>query len=138
MSETLKELDDLCDSLVDMKAVKDAQKDELAKTDKKLKEIEMKIVEVLEKHEKTEYSTPHGRFSIKGRTYYKMVDKDEAMQWLKDNGKFDDLASVNANTFSSYVNGVIEEKRNDGDFAFMPPGVEDTSSTYKGIKLLKR
>ena len=137
MSETLEELDAICASLVAIKAQKDLKKDELSVIDKELKSTEMKLVEILEKHDKTEYSTPDGRFSIKGRTYYKMVDKDEAMQWLKDNGKFDDLASVNANTFSSYVNGVIEEKRNEGDFSFMPPGVEDTSSTYKGIKLLK-
>ena len=138
MSETLKELDDLCAKLVTIQKHKEEQKEFLGEIEKELKTVEMKILDVLEKHDKTEYSTEYGRFSIKGRTYYKMIDKDQAMNWLKETGDFDALASVNAQTFSKHVNTIVEEKRNEGDFAYMPPGVEDSSSTYKGIKVLKK
>lgn len=132
----VEELDRLCEEAIKLKAIYE-EKDEAKKAaHKEFKAVEGKIINILEEHGKQENEGSFGKVKILATEYFKMSDKDEAMQWLKETGDFDALASVNAKTFSSHVKALVHEKRDsEGDFAWMPPGVEDATSQYKKLRI---
>lgn len=134
---TVEELDKLCQVYIEKteyKAKADKRMDEI-KAD--LKEAERAVLDALEQLDKTENEGSFGKVKLTQREYYKMVDKEKAMAWLKERGEFEHLVSVNANTFSSHVKKLVHEKRDEGDFIWTPPGVEDSTSDYKKVKIIK-
>ncbi len=67
-----------------------------------------------------------------------MVDKDQVFNWLREIGEFDNLATINAATFSSYTKRLVEDKRDQGDFVWVPPGVEDATTDYTYLKFTEK
>lgn len=135
MTITVEELDTLCAAFI-------AKKDYQKKSEKRLDEIkaetreaQSKVIAALEALNKTENEGGFGKVKISQREYYKMIDREQAMNWLKEVGEFDHLATVNAATFSSYVKGLVHDKRKDGDYVWVPPGVEDSTSDYTYLKI---
>jgi len=134
---TLEELDKLTTRVIELKEFKEKKDQEKKEAEKAFKTAQAELITALEAHGKTENEGDFGKVKLVTTEYYKMTDKDEAMGWLKDTGDFDALASVNARTFSSHVKQLIAEKRDEGDFVWMPPGVEDATSDYKYVRITK-
>ena len=133
----VEDLDTLCIELITQKEICENIEEKLDEAKEKYRLKQTEVIDALEKFEKTEMSGPYGKLKITQREYYKMTDKQAAMDWLKERGDFDNLVSVNANTMSSYVKSLIEEKRAEGDFCWVPPGITDSTSDYKTIKITR-
>lgn len=133
----VKELDTLCEEFIKLKEAKEKAEAEVEKIAAQLKVAQTALIAMFEKLDKDEYSGAFGKLKIAQREYYKMQDKEVVMNWLKETGDYDDLVTVNAQTFSSHVKGILEERRAAGDFAWLPPGVVDSTSDYKHLKLTK-
>jgi len=101
------------------------------------KAAELAVLDALEQLEKTENEGSFGKVKLTQREYYKMGDKEVVFDWLKERGEFEHLASVNANTFSSHVKKMVHEKREEGDYVWLPPGVVDSTSDYKKVKIVE-
>lgn len=134
---TVEELDNLCVILLEKVAYEDKAKKRMDEIKADTKAAETAVLEALESLDKTENEGSFGKVKITQREYYKMIDKEKAMAWLKERGEFEHLVTVNANTFSSHVKKLVHEKRDEGDFIWTPPGVEDSTSDYKKVKIIK-
>jgi len=134
MSITVEELDELCKDFLEKKEYQKKAEKRFNEIKAETKEAQTKVIAALQALDKTENEGPFGKVKIMQTEYYKMIDKEQAMGWLKENGEFDNLASVNARTFSSYVKGLVAEKRTANDFCWLPPGVEDATSDYTYLK----
>lgn len=135
MSITVQELDELCKTFIEKRDYRDKAKKRMDEIEAEVKEAQSKVIAALKELDKTENEGSFGKVKIMQREYYKMVDRESAMKWLKESGDFDALASVNAATFSSHVKGLVTEKRKEGDFVWLPPGVEDSTSDYTYLKV---
>jgi len=135
MSTTIEELDEMCRKVKELANIRDQKNEEKKEAEKTFQIAQQELITLLEKHGKTEYQTPEGKFKISAIERWKITNKDDAVTWLKDIGKFDDLASVNANTFSAFVKDLVHKKREEGDFVWCPPGVEDATTDYKKVKI---
>ncbi len=134
----VEELDGLCIELIALKEEVEATDNKLKETREKFRLKQTEVLAAMEKYDKTEMSGPYGKLKIQQREYYKMTDKEAALNWLKERGDFDNLVSVNANTMSSYVKQLVHAKREEGDFCWTPPGVTDSTSDYKTIKITRK
>jgi len=135
MSITVEELDNLCKVFLEKKAYQKKAEIRMDVIKTETKDAQTKVIAALRALDKTENEGPFGKVKITQREYYKMTDKEQAMAWLKEKGEFDHLASVNAATFSSYVKGIVSDKRQEGDYVWVPPGVEDATSDYTYLRI---
>jgi hypothetical protein len=131
---SIEELDALCEDYIKHKALEEEAKKTAKDAAALTKEKEKAVIQALEALDRAEYSGPFGKLGITQRRYYKMADKDQVFRWLKEKGDFEDLATVNAQTFSSYCKQLIDDKRSQGDFVWQPPGVEDATSDYTYLR----
>jgi len=134
---TVEELDALCAVYIE----KQAYQDKAEKRMKEIKEVtklaELAVLDALESLDKSENEGAFGKVKLTQREYYKMSDKEEVFDWLRGRGEFEALATVNAATFSSHVKKMVHDKRDEGDFVWLPPGVVDSTSDYKKVKIIK-
>lgn len=135
---SVKELDLLCSELKDLRTLKKEIKAKLDEVEKEYKSKQSEIIKLLEELGKTENEGSFGKVKVVQREYYKMNNKDEVFNWLRERGDFESLATVNANTFSSYVKKLVEQKREEGDFVWTPPGVEDATSDYTYLRISEK
>ena len=129
-----KELDRLCIELQQLGRVRDEKDADLEEAKKIYREAETNLLSILDSLDKSEYSGSFGKIKKSYRTYFKMQDKEKALSWLKERGEYENLVSVNANTFSAHVNAIVKEKRAQGDKIYLPPGVEDLTDDRAKIK----
>ncbi len=133
----VEELDKLCEEFITLREKKDAAKKVLESMEDSFKAKQAEVITALQALDKSENEGAFGKVKIVQTEYYKMVDRENALNWLKETGEYDNLVSVNARTFSSHVKGIIEQKREAGDFVWMPPGVEDSTSDYTYLRVSK-
>lgn len=138
MSMTVEELDRLCQEFIDKKEYEKKAEERMKEIKAETKEAQAKVIAALEEMDKTENEGAFGKVKIQQKEYYKCVDKHAAYSWLKERGEFDDLASVNANTLSSHIKGLVHEEHEKGNFDFMPPGMMDATSDYAFLRITKK
>lgn len=134
---TVEELDRLCQDFIAKKEYEKKADERFKEIKAETKEAQAKVIAALESLEKTQNEGSFGKVSLVQKEYYKCIDKEAAYNWLREQGQFEHLASVNANTLSSHIKGLVHEKRSEGDFAWMPPGMEDATSDYAYLKITK-
>jgi len=139
MSEqmTVEKLDALCIDFVNRKEYVKKCEDRLKEIKAECSEAQSKVIAALESFDKTENEGAFGKVKLTQREYYKCVDKEAAYNWLREQGHFEAMASINANTLSSHIKGLLKEKQSDGDFAWMAPGMEDATSDYAYLRITK-
>ena len=131
----VEELDKLCAEFIEKKEYQKKAQDRMDIIKEETREAQSALIAALKSFDKSENEGSFGKVKIMQREYYKMIDKEQAMAWLRETGDFDNLASVNAATFSSHVKGIVGEKRQAGDHVWVPPGVEDSTSDYTYLKV---
>lgn len=131
----ISELDALCEDFIKKKDYEKKAEERMKEIKKETKEAQAKVIAALEAFDKRMNEGSFGKVSIVQKEYYKCVDKEAAYNWLRERGEFEYLASVNANTLSSHIKGLVAEKQDQGDFEWIPPGMVDATSDYAYLKI---
>lgn len=123
---TLSEFEQLCDKVFEQKEVVDELKDTLKTENAALTALEENVMAYLEKYGKAKHAGRLGTLSLRVESYPavpKDPDKRAAFfAYLKKEGVFDGLITVNANTLKAYYKQEREAHEDDPNFAI--PGLE--------------
>lgn len=129
MSEvTVRDLDELTEQL----AKKEKLKAELAalvtQVNKEIMILEQKCTLHLKELERTEYSSPYGKVTIKEMWSVNLPDTPTAKKlffdWLRSREIFDKYATVNSRSLQSLFKVEWEEAKKTGNMNFSLPGIE--------------
>jgi len=132
---TVDELDRLCQVFIDKKLYEEKSKNRLKEISAETKEAQAAVIAALEELDKRENQGSFGKVSLRQRTYYKAVDKEAVYAWLRERGEYETLSSINAKTLSAHVRPIIDEARDNEDYVWLPPGMEDATSETAYLKI---
>lgn len=124
----LDELNTLHLELLELRKIKDEQKLVLATTDRKIDEIESKIIIGMESNELKSYKNKYGQLTISQRFSVKLPQSPEAWEifwsYLSENGIEEALKTVNHMKLNSWYREEMENAKARGDIDWHPPGLE--------------
>lgn len=133
MEVTIKELNELCTNMYELKAEALALSDQAKEKNKAVAVLQAKILDLFEEHDMTSHAGPFGkviktkRYSVKKPTTPE--DKQAFYGYLKEQGIFEDMISVHSSTLQSYVKQEIEAMESEGRLGWKPPGINDVGTT---------
>lgn len=138
---TLKGLTDMCNLLVEKRKVKDEISEKLKLVGEEISELEAKILNVMKENALPNYKGPFGTVSVKtNRTVAQpesLEKKLEFFEYLRSLGVFEEMVSVNSRTLSSWATKEIEEREKNGEFGWVPPGL-NAPNEYQSLSLRKK
>ncbi len=108
-----------------IKAKEDAHKAEIAEEKRKLEVIEAFLLQDMQAHGETSFSTTAGTAYVKTNEYLKVADKEVFMNWVKEQG------DLNFLTVSASKTQCLEFKENTGN---LPPGLNYTAVKEIGVR----
>lgn len=108
-----------------IKVKEDAHKAELAEMKRKLDVIEAYLLQDMNNHGETSFSTESGTAYVKTNEYLKVADKETFLAWVREQG---DLAFL---TVSASKTNCLEYRDNTGN---LPPGLNYTAVKEIGIR----
>jgi hypothetical protein len=130
---TLKELTGLCSELKEKRAEKKAIEDQAKEVGSRIAKIEAKILAHLEEYGMKNFSGDFGQVVRTKRYSVKQPKTPEAKEqffdYLRSQGVFEELISVNSRTLQSWVRQEIEAKKEEGVQDFVPPGLDQPEIT---------
>ena len=137
---TIKELNRLCTEFREIKEKKAELEKEISSLNAQNGGIQNKILETLEEFGMKNFTGDFGTVSQK-KNYSVKHPKDPFQKtaffnYLKEDGVFEEMVTVNSRTFTSWVKKEIEAKEEEGLFGWCPPGV-DAPEIIKTISLRK-
>ncbi len=136
---TLNELTTLCRDMFVQKAEVARVKEIKTGEEKKLKEMQDKILHHLEAHELKTFDTGFGKVTRKNMPYAKIVDKDALTEHLKERGIFEDMITFNATKMNSYFKEEMEKAKEEMNLDFKVGGMDVSSNrislSVTGVKL---
>lgn len=141
MSEqiTLEELKGLCLEMFKQKAEVARVKEIKTAEEKKLKEMQDKILFHLEGHELKTFDTGIGKVTRKNMPYAKIVDKTALSNFLKERGIYDDMVTFNATKMNSFYKEEMERAKEEMNLDFKVDGMDVSSNrislSVTGVKL---
>jgi hypothetical protein len=141
MSEqiTLEELKGLCLEMFKQKAEVVRVKEIKTAEEKKLKEMQDKILFHLEGHELKTFDTGIGKVTKKNMPYAKIVDKTALSNFLKERGIYDDMVTFNATKMNSFYKEEMERAKEEMNLDFKVDGMDVSSNrislSVTGVKL---
>jgi len=130
---TLKELTFLCKMMKGYRESKKEAEDKVKEITKRLRDVEHKVLNYLEEYGMKNFSSEYGtvirskRYSV--RQPQTPENREAFFGYLKEQGVFDELISVNSRTLTSWVRQEIEAKKDEGDCDFVPPGLDKPEIT---------
>ena len=131
---TLKELTTLCDDYRSLRVQKDEVAKKLKDINKEIAKKEAKIVEYLDEYGMSTFSGRFGKVTRNKKTTFKLPSTESAEaafhDWLRSKGDYDKLAKIAANSMNSYVKAEVEAQRQEGNYGFIPPGLEPPNIHY--------
>lgn len=93
-----------------------------------VEELQTAIGVMLDKLEKKSHKSKLGTFTVKLEEGYRLPKDDDSRKaffaYLQERGSYDTMITVNARTLETFVKDEVEMKEQDGDFEFIPPGIE--------------
>jgi Fe-S oxidoreductase len=125
---SLSEMTAMVEKLYELKAEAKAFEAQAKEKNAEFKDLEYKVLQLLEATGASSYECPSGKIVKTRRVSVRQPkspeDKEAFFDYLKEQGDFDGLISVNSRTLTSYVQKEIEAKEEDGKFGWVPPGLE--------------
>lgn len=125
---TLKQLNQLCEEYVSYRAQKKEAEARVKDIETEISKRANKIIEFLTEYGMKNFDGPFGKVSVMNRYSVRQPNtpenKEAFYNYLKEKGDFDHLISVNSRTLQSYVKHEIEAQKQEGNFDFVPPGLE--------------
>lgn len=139
---TIEKLDALCKRLKELRESIVQQKDTLKALHNQEYALEKTIANAIIASGRTNYSSPHGTISVGQRLSVSMPqnieDKKKFFDYLKQEGMYDSLITVNSNTLNSFIKSKKQEMEENGVFddlnipGLPPPNVMEIISFRKG------
>jgi len=124
--DTLKKLNDLCIDYESQRAAIASTKEVLKDLNSKLNDIQSQILSYFEHYDMTQHRGSWGTLSVSKRFSAKTPKTPEAKEafygYLKEQGHFDDLISVNSKTLQSYIKSQMDVL---DDPSWKPPGIDE-------------
>jgi hypothetical protein len=141
-SVTVQELDQLGKLIFEQRQTAEESERKAKEENKRLEMLYNKMLSILERFGRTNYEVPGlGRLTAVERSFVSLPktpeDKDTFYSYLKDQGIFDELISVNSNTLNAFYKRELEIAREEGRaFGFKIPGISEpiTSMTLRVMK----
>lgn len=137
--DTMKEFEALCDECFSMKAEIDDITQILKEKKAKLSERQEKVIAYLEEYGKTKHTGRMGNVHIKVDSYPPMpkdpTKKEAFMNYLKKQGVYEDMVTVNAQTLKGYYKAEMEA--NEDDPFFKIPGLDPYEKKTLGMRKSK-
>ncbi len=138
---TIAGLRTLCESLIAARESKDELNKELKAVQEAIDELEVKILNVMKENALPNFKGEFGTVSIKNTKSItqpgSLEDKRQLFNYLRSQGIFEEMVSVNSRTLSSWANKEIEEKEKRGIFGWVPPGLKPPE-TYSSLSVRKK
>jgi hypothetical protein len=126
---TVEELDELVRDLFRQRATIEGMQAKVTDENKKLAELEAKAVKYLKALNRKEYKCPAGTISVNPKWRFNLPQGEENWaafkEHLKREGLFDQMLSINSNTYNAYVNSRRQEAEEKGEFHWEIPGVPE-------------
>lgn len=127
---TVKELDELVESIFAQKKACEEKEKALTEENKKLAALEAKAVAWLDELGREKYQHPLGTIYVNEKWRFSLPQSDEEklafFGWLKERGLFDRYATVNANSYNSLLLAEWEAAKEAGNgMDFSVPGVPE-------------
>jgi len=137
---TLSALNDLIEKLRKMRDEKDQLASQVTQMEEGIKAVEMKLIDYLKDAGMTSFKGASGQVIINKRKNISQPstpeDKQALFDYLKSQGIFEQMVSVNARTLSSWAVKEIEAKKDEGVYGWTPPGLKEPTE-YDYISLRK-
>ena len=131
----------LCEDLIKARDKKDAINAELKVAQEAIDELEHKILTVMKENALPNFKGEFGTVSIKNTKSITQPDGMEAklqlFSYLREQGIFEEMVSVNSRTLSSWANKEIEAKEKEGIFGWVPPGLKPPE-TFASLAVRKK
>ena len=124
---TAEEFEKLCESCFKLKNNIKERESKIKDDKGLLDEMHQKVLEYLEKYNKTKHVCALGTLSKTERMSVKLPqgeNKKLFFDYLKEKGVFEDLVHINSRTLQSMYRQEIEAHINDGDPGWEMPGIE--------------
>jgi len=132
------QLDDLVNSIFDKKAEVTAQALIVTKMNKELSGLQAQAVKFLKELGRKKYVTDRGTLSIteKWRVNNPQTDEDKQafFQYLRGEGLFDQMATVNNNSLNAYFKEAQAAADEAGDMLFQIPGIGE-AKLFEAMKV---
>ena len=126
---TVEDLDALVAEVFNQRIKCDQMGDALSEENKKLQYLESKVTSYLKELGRKDYKTPLGSISVVQKWRVNNPKDPEARhkfyEFLREKGIFEELVSVNSNTLNAFYKKEMEIAREQGDFDFSVPGIEE-------------
>lgn len=137
---SLKAINELIEKIKANRDQKEKLDEQLSELAREKETLEVKLIEYLKDSGMTSFKGPHGQAIITKRKRVSQPatpeDKAAFFDYLKEQGLFEAMVSVNSNTLSSWAVTEIESKKKEGIFGWVPPGLKEPSE-YESISLRK-
>lgn len=128
MSITIEQLEQMAAEIARQRECVEKIKKEKQAQDKILDELELKFIEALRECGKEKYQSEVGTLYTSHRLSYRVPKTPEQrasfFEYLKQNGDFDNLITVNSQTLNSYCKEKFELAKQAGAEDFEIPGLE--------------
>lgn len=132
---TVQELKNMCQLLLSRRDDHDRALEEAKKTKEEVDKLEHKILSYMKEYGLPMFEGPFGRVSVKNYATVSQpaTPEDKALffDYLKEQGIYDQMISVNSRTLNSWVNREIESKEKNGEFGWVPPGLQAPGNFQK-------
>jgi len=124
---TVEELNQLVTDLFELRARKDKLDEELKEMSAQVKSYEGKIIEYLDDLKLESFKGTAGTVSPYQKAAYTVPktpeEREKFFQYLKDQGIFDSMITVNYNTMNGWAEKEYEAAKERGDIFFSIPGL---------------
>ena len=138
---SIKGLKALHEKLILIRESKEALETELAELEVDKKVIEANILTIMKEENLPSFKSEHGTLSIKNNKSVAqpetLEDKLAFFDYLKEQGIFHEMVSVNSRTLSSWAGKEIEAKEQKGVFGWVPPGLKAVNE-YQSLSVRKK
>jgi hypothetical protein len=118
----------LATELVSAREAKEVVKKEMAELEVIIDRLEGKLLEVMKSQGLSQLKGDFGTISIKNTKSIaspaSLEDKLQLFEYLRGQGIFEEMVSVNSRTLNSWANKEIEAKEQQGIFGWAPPGLK--------------
>lgn len=121
-----KEFKELITKLFEKRDEIEKQEESLSGLNRELKEIESKIINIMEALDMTSFDLNDRKLSrVSKKSFKQPEDKAAFFDYLKREGSFEALVSVNSQTLNAWLKGKIKDAEDRGEFFDLPPGITE-------------
>lgn len=140
---TVEALDQLCQDMFSQREKIRKMDEATSEENKRLASMQSKAIAYLVELDREKYQSPFGTISVKEEWRFRLPetleDKLDFFEHLKEKGMFDQYATVNANSYNSYLNTEWEVAKEEGrGMDFKVPGVPEPTFYRKLNMVVKR